>query len=161
MSAGVEVFDGVASVVTGDVLIALWQAPARAARIRHITAVTERMLRAREGTIAGCQFLLPSASPPRLQERSDIGAGIDVVLPRSRRLVTVPLGDAAWQSVVRGVMKAGLFLIGQSSRVKVAANAGEAFALLGEVATSDTPDAAVMARALDALHEALRVPTGS
>lgn len=156
-----EVFDGVASVVTGDVLLALWQTPARSARIRHITAVTERMLRAREGTIAGCQFLLPSASPPRLQERSDIRAGIDVVMPRSRRLVTVPLGDAAWQSVVRGVMKAGLFLLGQSSRVKVAANAAEAFALLGEVATPDTPDAGAMARALDALHEALRVPTGS
>jgi hypothetical protein len=156
----VAVFDGVASVTLGDTLVTLWQAPARSARIRHVTSVAAELLGRGPGTIAACQFLLPSASPPRLQERADVSAGVGVVLPRARRLVTTPLGDAAWQSVVRGVMRAGLFLIGQSARVKVAADPAEAFALLGEVATADSPDRAALERALDALHDALGVRRG-
>jgi len=154
----VQVFDGVASVAVGDTLLTLWQAPARAARIRHVTEVASALVRAREGSIAACQFLLPSASPPRLQERSEISAGLGVVLPRARRLVTTPLGDAAWQSVVRSVMRAGLFLIGQSTLVKVAASPAEAFELLGQVSTEASPGHTELEVALRALHHALKVP---
>ena len=154
----VQVFDGVASVTVGDTLLTLWKAPARAARIRHVTEVASALVRGREGSIAACQFLLPSASPPRMQERAEISAGIDLVMPRARRLVTTPLGDAAWQSVVRGVMRAGLFLIGQSTLVKVASSPAEAFGLLGQVSSAETPGAEALAAALDALHDALKVP---
>jgi hypothetical protein len=156
--AGVQVFDGVASVALGDALLTLWQAPARAARIRHVTGVAAALLDRAPGSIVACQFLLPSASPPRMQERAEISAGIDLVMPRARRLVTTPLGDAAWQSVVRGVMRAGLFLIGQSTLVKVASSPAEAFGLLGQVSSAETPGAEALAAALDALHDALKVP---
>ncbi|TAK20945.1 MAG: hypothetical protein EPO40_30995 [Myxococcaceae bacterium] len=154
----VQVFDGVASVAVGDTLLTLWQAPARAARIRHVTEVASALVRRREGSIAACQFLLPSASPPRLQERSEISAGLDVVMPRARRLVTTPLGDAAWQAVVRSVMRAGLFLIGQSTLVKVAASPAEAFELLGQVSTEESPGHRELEGALSALYDALKVP---
>lgn len=147
--------DGVASVILGDALVTLWSAPARAARIRHVTEVARALLDRTPDTIVACQFLLPSASPPRLQERDEIRAGMDLVLPRARRLVTTPLGDAAWASVVRGVMRAGLFLLGQSQRVKVAANPAEAIAMLRDVSSPTTPSAETLSRALDALHRAL------
>ena len=156
--AGVQVFDGVASVALGDALLTLWQAPARAARIRHVTGVAAALLDRAPGSIVACQFLLPSASPPRLQERSEISAGLDVVMPRARRLVTTPLGDAAWQAVVRSVMRAGLFLIGQSTLVKVAANPAEAFELLGQVSTEESPGQHELEGALHALYDALKVP---
>lgn len=154
----VGVFDGVASVAIGDTLLTLWQAPARAARIRHVTEVASALVRASAGTIAACQFLLPSASPPRLQERAEISAGLDVVMPRARRLVTTPLGDATWQSMVRSVMRAGLFLIGQSTLVKVASSATEAFELLDQVSTEESPGRDELEGALHSLYGALRVP---
>lgn len=154
----VEVFDGVASITLGDTLLTLWQAPARAARIRHVTEVASALVRARAGSIAACQFLLPSASPPRLQERADISAGLDVVMPRARRLVTTPLGDATWQSMVRSVMRAGLFLIGQSTRVKVASSATEAFELLDQVSTEESPGRDALEAALRSLYDALKLP---
>ncbi len=148
----VECIDGVASIALGDTLITLWQAPARTERIRHVTEVAQRLVAQTSGTIMACQFLLPSASPPRMQERAAIKAGMDVILPRARRLVTIPLGDAAWQSVVRGVMKAGLFLLGQSALVKVASGPVEAFEMLGQVATAQSPTREEMERALEALR---------
>jgi hypothetical protein len=154
----VEVFDGVASIAIGDTLLTLWQAPARAARIRHVTEVASALVRTRPGTIAACQFLLPSASPPRLQERAEIRAGLDVVMPRARRLVTTPLGDATWQAMVRSVMRAGLFLIGQSTLVKVASSATEAFELLGQVSTEESPGHDELEGALRSLYGALKVP---
>lgn len=50
----VEVSDGVASVAVGDTLITLWQAPARAARIRHVTEVASRLVARTEGSIMAC-----------------------------------------------------------------------------------------------------------
>lgn len=151
----VEVFDGVASVALGDTLLTLWQRPARAERIRHVTAVAAGLLERTPASIVACQFLLPSAGPPRLQEREDIRAGLDLVLPRARRLVTTPLGDAAWHAVVRGVMRAGLVILGRSKLVKVAAGPSEAFALLGEVSSAATPGRAALDAAFEALRRAL------
>lgn len=153
----VEVFDGVASVALGDTLLTLWQRPARGERIRHVTSVASRLLEGTPESIVACQFLLPSAGPPRLQERADIRAGLDLVLPRARRLVTTPLGDATWHAVVRGVMRAGLAILGQSKLVKVAAGPAEAFALLGEVSSPATPDRATLDAAFEALHRALDI----
>jgi len=151
----VEVFDGVASITLGDTLVTLWQTPARTERIRHVTEVASRLVGRTSGSIMACQFLLPSASPPRMQERAAIKAGMDVILPNARRLVTIPLGDAAWQSVVRGVMKAGLFLLGQSALVKVASSPSEAFDMLGQVATAASPDRAALEQALADLRAGL------
>ena len=151
----VRVHDGVASVAVGDALLTVWRRPARAARIEHVTAVaTELIARSPGGIVAG-QFLLPSAGPPGLAERRVIQAGIDAVFPHARRLVTTPLGDAAWHAVVRGVMRVGVTLLGQARVVKVAATPAEAFQLLGGAASPATPDVAALAAAYEALHAAL------
>ena len=41
----VHTVDGVASVTLGDALVTLWSAPARAARIRHVTEVAATLMR--------------------------------------------------------------------------------------------------------------------
>lgn len=154
----VQRYDGVASVAVGDALLTLWQRPARVARIEHVTRVAAGLLERRPGSIVACQFLLPSAGPPGLGERAAIAAGLDLVLPRARRLVTTPLGDAAWHALVRGVMRAGVALLGQARVVKVAATPDEAFGLLGDVASESTPDPAALAAAFEALRSALAAP---
>ena len=113
------------------------------------------ILKATPGSVAACQFLLSTASPPGSAERAEIRAGLEVVLPRARRLVTVPLGDAAWHSIVRGIVRVALALSGQSRIIKVAAGAPEAFDLLAQVATPESPSIASLAAAFDALHTAL------
>jgi hypothetical protein len=155
MTMEVLVHDGVASVAAGDALLTLWQKPARAARIEHVTAVAAALVARSPGGIVAGQFLLPSAGPPGLAERAAIQAGIDAVFPRARRLVTTPLGDAAWHGVVRGVMRVGVTLLGQARVVKVAATPAEAFELLGGAASPATPDAAALANAYESLRRAL------
>jgi hypothetical protein len=151
----VSVFDGVASVTFGDTLLTLWGSPARAPRIRHVIEVAAGLLARTPGTIMACQFLLPSASPPGLGERSAISEGLDIVMPRARRLVTTPLGDAAWSTVVRGVMRAGVMILRQAKLVKIAATPDEAFALLREDASESSPTHDTLSVGLAALHEAL------
>lgn len=153
----VLVHDGVASITLGDALLTLWTEPARDARIRHVTLVATELLARTEGTIVAAQFLMPSAGPPRPRERTAIQEGIDAVFPRARRLVTTPLGDAAWQAVVRGVMRVGVTLLGQAKVVKVASNAAETFALIRGSASEVTPPVEALAAGFDALRAALGV----
>jgi hypothetical protein len=157
----VDVFDGVATICAGDTLLALWSTPARAARIRHVSARTVELIARHPGGIAAAQLLLPSASPPGLSEVSAVREALRVILPSARRLVTVPLGDARWQSIVRGVMRAGLTLLGQSQRVKVAATPEEALALLGEASSEATPSRAALTASVAALFTALGEPPPS
>lgn len=151
----VLVHDGVASVTLGDVLLTLWSEPARDARIRHVTRVASELIARTEGSIMAAQFLLARAGPPRLGERAAIQEGIDVVLPRARRLVTTPLGDAAWHAVVRGVMRAGVALLGQAKVVKVASSPAETFALLAASSSALTPPVEALTSGFEALRASL------
>jgi hypothetical protein len=153
--AEVDVFDGVATVCAGDTLLALWSTPARDARIRYVGARAVELIAQHPGGITAAQLLLPRASPPGLSEVSAVRDAMRVILPSARQLVAVPLGDARWQSVVRGVMRAGLTLLGQSQRVKVAATPEEALALLVEAGSDATPSRAALAASFAALFAAL------
>lgn len=149
------VYDGVASITLGDVLFTLWSEPARELRIRHTTRVACDLLARTEGTIVAAQFLLASAGPPRLRERAAIQEGVALVAPRARRLVTTPLGDAAWSALVRGVLRAGVTLVGQAKVVKVASDPAEAIELVVAASSPKTPPAPELADALEALRRAL------
>jgi hypothetical protein len=151
----VDVFDGVATVFAGDTLLALWSAPARDARIRHVSARTTALIAQHPMGIAAAQILLPSASPPGLSEVGAVREAMRVVLPKARRLVTVPLGDARWQSAVRGVMRAGLMMVGQSRLVKVVATPEEALTLLVDSGTAATPGRDSLTASLASLFAAL------
>lgn len=147
----VEVRDGVAGTTVGDALLVVWSSGATAARVRWVHERARELIERSPDGIVAAQFLLPSARPPGLGEVGAVRAGLRTVLPRSRRLVVVPLGDAAWQLVVRGVMRAGLALLGQSERIKVAPSAPGAVELLIEARSSSTPDGVTLHAAFDAL----------
>lgn len=153
------VFDGVASVALGDTLLTLWQTPAHEARIRSVTDVAAALLARTPGTSLARHFLLPTARPPGWGERHAIRGGVDLVMPRARRLVTAPPGDAAWHGVVRAVLRAGVTLIGRAARVPVAGSPDGAVALLGEAAAARSPDAAAV-RAAAAVVVAGRLDWG-
>ncbi len=152
------VFDGVATVAVGDALQILWRSGATAPRIRWVNDRAIELIERSPDGIVAAQFLLASATPPGLREVSPVRESLQRVQPRSRRLVVVPLGDAAWQSVVRSVMRAGLALLGQSERIKVASNEGEARTLLGQAASAHTPDEASLEAAYRSLFVALDAP---
>ena len=153
----VQVFDGVASIATGDVLLTLWQAPARRERIRRVTEWTQALTARTPGTIAACQFLLPTAAPPDPAAVLEAKRGFHAVEQRSRRLITVPLGDALWHDVVRTIIRTGVRVFGRAQLIKVASSADDAFALLGEVSTVHSPGRAELEAALEALYRGLQV----
>lgn len=154
---GVKVFDGVASVASGDVLLTLWRTPARCERIRVVTAWTEELLGATDGTIAAAQFLLPSASPPDGPARAEAMVGLRIVAPRARRLITVPLGDALWHDVVRTIIRGAVKVWGRSKLIKVASSSAQALDLIAEVATPRSPARGDLEVALTSLYRALDV----
>jgi hypothetical protein len=151
----VEVFDGVAGLTLGDTLLTLWQTPARPERIRQVTEWTEALIAETPGTIAACQFLLSTASPPNSAARAEALRGFRLVEPHARRLITVPLGDAVWHSIVRGIIRAGVAAWGRHKLIKVAASRAEAFDLLTEIATPRSPGRAELEAGLAALDAAL------
>jgi hypothetical protein len=154
----VDVFAGVASVVRGDTFLSLWREPARCDRIRHVRERAEALVGRHPGTIVACQFLLSTAAPPDRAGRAEARAGLNVVAPRARRLITVPLGDAVWHAVVRGIIRTALLVSGKSRLIKVAASAREAFDLLGEVSSPESPGRSELESSFDALYGALGLP---
>ncbi len=151
----VQVFDGVATAAAGDVMLVLWQSGAKAARIRWVNERALALIAKYPQGIAAAQFLLPSATPPGLGEVGEVRVALRAIAPHARRLIVVPLGSATWQSVVRGVMRAGLALLGQSERIKVAASASEALLLLDEMASGNSPARSDLDGALRMLFRAL------
>lgn len=153
----VELFEGVAGIAIGDVLLTMWKTAALPERVSRVTVWTEALLRETPGTIAACQFLLPTASPPKRKARAEAKKGFRIVAPRARRLITVPLGNKIWRRLVRGIIRAGLLLTRQSKLVKVASNEEHAFELLAQVATPFSPTKGQLEKGLAALYSALEV----
>ena len=154
----VATYDGVAAVARGDVLITLWRTPARVARIRQVTRWTMALIADNAGgTIAACQFLLPTASPPDWAARAEARRGFREVEPHARRLITVPLGAATWRRLVRAIIRAGLRIFRKARLVKVAASGPEAFELLRQVATPRSPGVEQLQACLLDLYAALGV----
>ncbi len=149
---------GVATVSAGDALLILWKAGANVPRIRWVTGRAVAHIGERPRSIVAVQLLLPSATPPGPREVGAVRDGLRAVGPHARRLVVVPLGDAAWQTVVRSVMRAGLAIVGQSERIKVADSPRGAFDALAEVSSEATPPRASLESAVDALFASLGEP---
>lgn len=152
----VEVYDGIAGIALGDVLLTLWRTPARRERIRRVTHWTEQLMGNTEGSIAACQFLLPTASPPDSEGRSETWRGFRIVEPRARRLITVPLGDQMWRGAVRTIIRTAVAMWGRSQLIKIASSESEAFAMLEQVASTQTPARQQLEDGLESLRAALR-----
>lgn len=147
--------DGVATVSVGDALLIVWRSGATAPRIRWVNDRAVSLIERSADGIVAVQFLLSTATPPGLREVAPVRESLQRVQPRSRLLVVVPLGDSGWQTVVRSVMKAGLAVLGQSDKIKVASHPSEAFSLLRASASPNTPDPAVLDAQCAALFTAL------
>lgn len=152
----VEVFDGIAGIALGDVLLTLWRTPARRERIRRVTTWTEQLMGETDGSIAACQFLLPTASPPDRAGRAETWRGFRIVEPRARRLITVPLGDQVWRGAVRTIIRGAVALWGRSQLIKVASSENEAFSMLEQVASVETPARQQLEAGLESLRAALK-----
>lgn len=154
----VDVHDGVALLRAGDVLLTLWTSAASASRIRWVHERAVDLIRQSPDGIVAVQLLLPSATPPGLGEVAEVRAGMREIGPHARRLIAVPLGGARWRSVVRAVMRAGVTLVGQAERIKIADSPAEALDLIAEVSSGATPTRPPLERALRALFVALGEP---
>lgn len=153
-------FDGVAGIMIGDTLLTLWRSPARRERIVQVHNWTECLINANAGKIAACQFLLSSASPPDGPARKEARQGFKAIAPNARRLVAVPLGNAAWRRLVYTVIRAAVALIGQSQLIKLAIDENEAFDLLESVATANSPNRRELRQGLLSLFAALELSPG-
>jgi hypothetical protein len=152
----VETFDGVAIAECGDVLLVVWKSDATLARYDwfepRVFAMAER-----HESIAICQFILSSSRPPDAALRARLRATLVRLGPRMRRLVSVPIGDAIWLTLVRGIMRGMAILSGQSGAVFVAANVESALDRIAQVRTADTPSRDVLAGTAEESARALGV----
>ena len=153
----VEVFDGVASLPCGDVLLLLWQKPARRERIRRTAEWIDGVVAANPGTIVICQFLLASASPPDREGRAIAKREALRLAPKIRRAVVVPLGDSVWRNVVRTILRAAVLIAGHADRLKVPSSESEALDSLMQVASDRSPDRRRLEAGIEGLYEALGI----
>lgn len=158
----VEVFDGVASVACGDMLLMLWQTPARRARICQATRWVDAVVAEHPDTIAVCQLLLSSASPPDSEGRAVARVEALRLAPKIRRAVMVPLGGSLFQNLVRGILRAAVLVAGHGEQIKVASNERDAVDALIQVATPRSAARADLETAIESLYTSLSVepPTG-
>ena len=147
-----ESFDGVACAVRGNVLVSLWQAPARLARVRWLRQKSDDVSRRHPEGFMVLQLILASSTPPDSESRAEVTAMMKQWSTSLRLLVTVPLGDALWTTLVRTIMRAALIMSGTSGRHIVAGNEREGIAQVLSRASSHTPQQAALVAAINALY---------
>lgn len=151
----VKTGDGVAANVRGDLVLSLWQSPARIHRTRWFFDIVDEAATRNLGGIVAMLVILPTASPPDGPARAENAARLRKLGTAVRRVVTVPLGNPLFVNVVRTVMRA-MFLIHGQSRVQMA----ESSLLTGirrvlEGASPVTPGRAQIEADVNALYHAL------
>ncbi len=149
--------DGVAFVVHGDVVLTLWKEPARVARGRWLFDATERGI-AERGSFVLIQLILPSSSPPDGPMRAESSVRIKRWGERLRRVVSIPLGDALWISVVRTIMRAMFILQRNATTQVVASDIASGLRLVRDVSSVETPSFEALKSDIAALFVALKVP---
>jgi hypothetical protein len=149
------VFDGVAVCTAGDVLLMLWQAPSRLERARWMLGIAERLVKRHPDGIVMIQLVLRSSSPPDGATRADINERLKSHGHLVRRVVTVPVGDAFWSSIVRTMMRAMYLVTDQTRRQVVAATARAGVERVREVASPHTPSRALLLARIEELYGAL------
>lgn len=131
--------DGISFTEHGDVAVLVWTGDARLERARWATTQLERVMRERSGPIIAIQLVRSTSKPPDGPARAEAGHQLELLGPRLRRLITLPLGDAFWMSVVRTVLRAMTLLSRHSAVATVVSNIDEAVAEVDKVRSSMTP----------------------
>lgn len=148
-------FDGVASAIAGDVILGLWQRPARIARVRWFSERMDQVAATSPDGFIVLMLILPSSSPPDAETRAFAKVSMGKHGKKLRRLITVPLGDAFWTNIVRTIMRGMVMITGQSSTHDVVATERLALERLRQAASTKTPPAALLETLVDELFRAL------
>ncbi len=149
--------DGVAVASFEDTLLAIWQAPAEAARCRWLSAELERLANGADEGILVLYVILPSSSPPDAAVRTQIQADLAKLGTRLRRLVVVPLGNTVWFNLTRAIMRGLLLLSGQSKKFAVVSGLNEGIEELQRLRGARTPSRQELRAALSELSATLGV----
>lgn len=153
----VETNDGVAVIARGDVVLIVYQAPARLHRTRWLFDMLDRAAVANPDGIKGFMVVLRTADPPDGPTRAENTARFRKLAPSLRLMVTVPVGDALWVNIVRTVMRAIHLIQGRSRSQAVLTTLEAGLDRLFEEAGPETPSRAQVVADIDALHQALGV----
>jgi len=157
--AGIQVNDGVAMVVRGDLVLVVYQAPARLHRTKWLFDVLDKAAAANPDGIRGLMVVLPTSDAPDAPTRAENAARLRKLGPSIKLMVTVPVGDALWLSIVRTVMRTMHLIEGRSRNQAVMTTIEAGLNRLYEAPGSRTPPRATAVADLDAMHEALGVRT--
>jgi hypothetical protein len=152
--------DGMAFLSAGDVFLVIWKEPSREHRIRWLFDQVDAAIATQPGGIIGMQLVLPTSSPPDGPARAENYKRMREIGPRMRRVVTVPLGDALWVTLVRTIMRGLMLVTGQSKMQFVADNEEQGYDLLYEAASPATPTRKMLSAGFDEMHTALGIPRG-
>jgi hypothetical protein len=155
-SSKVEVFDGVAFLSRGDVVLALWKAPARIHRAKWLFDHVDRVIAERPGGVLAAYFILSSSSPPDGPARAENQRRIQAIGASFRRLLLVPIGDALWTSIVRTVMR-GVAIVTGNKNLAVANGVADALDKLLAARSERTPSRRELEAAVAVLFDALGV----
>jgi hypothetical protein len=152
----VEHRDGIALVRTGDVLVAVWKLAATRERFDWLTEHL-RTMADRWPSFVVLQLIMSSSSPPDAPLRARVRAVMRELDGRMRFLVSVPLGDALWMTIVRTIMRGLTVISGQTGRTSVASTVSQGLDHVAAVAREATPTRDELIDAILAVLAALDV----
>jgi hypothetical protein len=156
-----DVFDGVSCVTVGNTMLTLWQAPSRQHRVQWLARKTDELAAQHPDGIYVVQLILPSSSPPDSAARAEAVALMKRLQATLKFLVSVPLGDAIWMTLVRSIMRAALMVTGMASRHAVVATVAEGIALVVKQSAAPPSRARALDDAVGALFASLGIAPGA
>ena len=156
-TSSVRTNDGVALVARGDVVLIVYRAAARLHRTRWLFDELDRAAAESPGGVMAYMVILATADPPDAATRAENTARLQKLGPALSLLVTVPVGDVFWVSVVRTIMRAMHLVHGRSRSQAVMTTLEAGLDRLLEASGPKTPQRTQLEADLDALHAALGV----
>jgi hypothetical protein len=156
VTSGLETHDGIAVRACGDVLVVMWREASRIERIRWLGRCIDERIAANESVVC-CQIILASSSPPDAPARREGQALFERTGESIRRLVTVPVGDDLWMSIVRTILRGMAIVSRQPVEQRIASNLRQGLDYVHEVAGPRTPQRHELAATVPQLCAALEV----
>jgi hypothetical protein len=104
------------------------------------------------------QMILTSSRPPDSGARAEMYAGLQRQGPALRRLVTVPLGDGLWASLVRTIMRGFVIVAKQNFEHVIASSERHGIDLILAAASQHSPDRAQLTEVVGSVFSALEMP---
>jgi hypothetical protein len=146
----VDVGDGIAMAAAGDVLFTVWKGPSVDALIDrfepHVWAMADKY-----PSFVIVQIIMSSSSPPNASVRARARRAMTTLGPRLRCVLSLPVGDGLWTTLVRTIMRGMAVLSGQSDIVRTASSLPDMFERIGALASAHTPDRAELSRVVQEL----------